>query len=253
MIEMVWLLLMLVAGAWWVRGDVVAYQRFEALTDTSDRQRTYRLWLVQSFAILVGASLISLWLAEGFSPFDSFPMVFDPAHRALQPGRDASSGDHWLPIALGLSTGVMVSVAIQWRRLKTMLKPVRGMGDALVPRNRREGAIVVLLSLNAGFSEELFFRLALPLLLFHVTGSLAVAFGVSIVCFGLAHAHYGWKGILATMAAGGMLTLIYLNHGSLLRVMVAHAVIDFIAFLIRPALADWLAWRKPPQWLALAR
>lgn len=67
----------------------------------------------------------------------------------------------------------------------------------------------------------------------------------------LAHAHYGSKGVLAAMAADALLTFYYLHHGSLLRVMVAHAVIDVLAFFI-PAIADWIIMRKPPQWTFLA-
>lgn len=250
-LTLVWMAAMLVGGAWWVRRDVAAYARFQVLSDTLERQRFYARWLVESFVVLVGASVVSLWLAGALWPFDGFPAAFAPAHWLLQ-SRGERSGDHWVPMALGLSAGVAVSVAIQWRRLKTALSPQPGLDAALIPRNRREAVLTLLLSLNAGFSEELFFRLALPLLLFHVTSSLAVSLAASMLSFGLAHAHYGWKGILATMAAGALLTLYYLHHGSLLRVMVAHAVIDVLAFFVRPALADWLVWRKPPQWAVLA-
>lgn len=244
---LIWLTTMLGAGTWWVRNDVTAYRRFKAMADTADRQRLYARWLVQSFVILAGGSVISLWLAGGLSPFQGFPDAFAPAHRLLQSQGDDAK-DHWWPMALGLSAGIMVSVTIQWRRLKKMLAPQQGPDAALIPRNRREGMLALLLSLNAGFSEELFFRLALPLLLIQVTQSLGVAMAISIVCFGLAHAHYGWKGVLATMAAGAFLTLYYVSHGSLLRVMIAHALIDVLAFFVRPALAEWLALRNPPQW-----
>ena len=89
--------------------------------------------------------------------------------------------------------------------------------------------------------------LPLPLLLLHLTGSLWIAFGVAGVCFGLAHAYQGWKGVLATMMAGGVLTLIYLSHGSLLRVMLIHAAIDIVALLVRPAITEWLARRGRPE------
>jgi hypothetical protein len=244
---LVWLVAMLVGGVWWVRHDVTAYRRFKALQDTADRQRLYARWLVQSFVVLVGGSAICLWLAGGLSPFQGFPEAFAPAHRLFQV-QDHGGEDHWWPMAFGLSAGIMLSVAIQWRRLKKMLAPQQGPDAALIPRNRREGMLALLLSINAGFSEELFFRLALPLLLLRVTQSLEVAVAISVICFGLAHAHYGWKGVLATMIPGGFLTLYYLSHGSLMRVMIAHALIDVLAFFVRPALADWLALRKAPQW-----
>lgn len=55
------------------------------------------------------------------------------------------------------------------------LSPRVGPAQALIPQNRREAVLALLLSLKAAFSEEIFFRLALPLLLFRVTGSLTVS------------------------------------------------------------------------------
>lgn len=246
-ITLVWMTIMVVGGTWWVRRDITAYAWFKTQSDTVVRQRFYGRWFVESLVAFVVASTVSLWLAGGLWPFTGFPDVFAPANRLLQSSGHKSDGQ-WLPMALGLSIGIAISVTIQWRRLKTMMSPSGGLDQALIPRNRREGVLALLLSLNAGFSEELFFRLALPMLLFHVTNSLVVSFSVSMLCFGLAHAHYGWKGIVATTAIGGLLTFYYLNHGSLLRVMIAHATIDVLAFFVRPAIADWIATRRAPQW-----
>ncbi|UYY57738.1 CPBP family intramembrane glutamic endopeptidase [Sphingomonas sp. S2-65] len=249
-LTLIWIAVMLVGGARWVRRDVAAYARFQTLSDTMERQHFYRRWLVESFVVFVGASVISLWLAHALWPFDGFPSAFAPANRLLnQESQD--TGDHWMLMALGLTAGIAVSVAVQWRRLKNVLTPKGSPDAALIPRNRREGMLALLLSLNAGFGEELFFRLALPMLLLQVTDSLAVALAVSVLSFGLAHAHYGWKGVLATTAAGAMLTFYYLHHGSLLRVMIAHAVIDVIAFFVRPAIADWIVSRRAPRWAFL--
>lgn len=243
----IWIVVMIVGGTWWVRRDIAAYARFQTQSDTIERQNFYRRWLVESFVVLVGAAMICLWLTHALWPFDGFPSTFAPPNRLLQSDKGISS-DQWLPIAIGLFFGVMLSVAIQWRRFKKSLSPQAGLDQALVPRNRREAMLALLLSLNAGFSEELFFRLALPLLLFQVTGSLTVSFALSVLAFGLAHAHYGWKGVLATAAGGALLTFYYLHHGSLLRVMIAHAVIDIVAFFIRPAIAEWFSSRTAPRW-----
>ena len=247
MIEGLWLTGMLAGMAWWVKRDSEAYRRFQMLNDTKERQRVYWRWIVQSFAVLVGASVISLWLVDGLAPLSTFPEAFGPAHQALRSPEADGSAESLTGMTVGFALGLGLLLFMQWRRIRKMLKPAAGPADALLPRNRREAVIVTVLSLNAGFSEELFFRLALPLLLLHLTGSLWIAFGVAGVCFGLAHAYQGWKGVLATMMAGGVLTLIYLSHGSLLRVMLIHAAIDIVALLVRPAITEWLARRGRPE------
>lgn len=232
--EAIWLVAMLAAGTWWVRRDVSEYQRFVALDDTQARQRTLRKWIVQSFALLTCASLVTLWLADGLTPFDSFPDAFG-AFQAVSklPERPMSP-----EMAAGVVVGVIINLAIvgfvQWHRLRKSGSRIPGGTDALIPRNRAEAAHALALSINAGFSEELFFRLALPLLLFKMTGSLLAAFAFAVLCFGLMHAYQGIKGILATAAVGTLITIIYLKTGSLLHVMMLHAAIDVIALFVRP-------------------
>lgn len=249
-VMILWLAVMIGAGGWWVWQDRLAYARFQTLGDTAERQRVYLRWIVQSFAILVGASVVSLWLAGGLVPFDGFPAAFEPLHLGSLPS-PAPRAVHFLPLLAGLGIGVGISVAVQWWRMRKLLTH-EAATDALLPRNRNEAALALLLSINAGFSEELLFRLALPLLLFQLTHAAMLSMALSILCFGLAHAYQGWKGILGTMAAGALLTLYYCTHGSLVRVMVAHALIDVIALLVRPALVDLFARRRAPRWLALA-
>lgn len=242
-LSLLWVFAMMLLGVWWVRHDMRAYRRFASLHGTASRQRIYWLWIAQSFAILVGASLVSLWLAGGLSPFDSFPQAFAPAHQALAAREQTPSGEALLGMALGMTLSASIVIALQWRRIRKLLSQVPGPADALIPRNRSEAAIALVLSLNAGFSEELFFRLALPLLLFQLTHSLEIAFGLSVVLFGLVHAYQGWKGVAATMAAGAVLSLYYLSHGSLLRVIIVHSTIDVIALLVRPLILNLIARR----------
>ncbi|KQN32978.1 hypothetical protein [Sphingomonas sp. Leaf38] len=71
----------------------------------------------ESFVVLAGASAVSLWLAHALWPFDGFPSAFEPANRLLQ-SDEKTSTDQWLPIARGLSAGIALSLAIQWRRLQ---------------------------------------------------------------------------------------------------------------------------------------
>ena len=103
-----------------MRRDIAAYARFQTQSDTIERQNLYRRWLVESFVVLVGASVVSLWLAHALWPFEGFPSAFAPASRLLQSDEEISS-DRWLPIAIGLFFGIVLSVAIQWWRLNKSL------------------------------------------------------------------------------------------------------------------------------------
>jgi uncharacterized protein len=254
MLGWLWVAAMTAGMIGWVRHDARAYARFKTVTDSAERRGFYWRWTIQSFAVLIGASAVSLWLAGAWqSPF-RFPVAFAPAHAWLTPPAAASDGstDTMVGMAIGMTLGLGAVAFVQYRRWRTMTAPVIGDIEPLLPRNRREMLAVLPLSLNAGFSEELFFRLALPLLLHHLTDSLPLALGVSAVAFGLAHAYQGWKGVLATGAVGCLLTAMYLSHGSLLRVMIVHALIDVVALIVRPALSRLLAARRTTPAGALA-
>lgn len=92
------------------------------------------------------------------------------------------------------------------------------------------------MSINAGLSEELFFRLALPLLLVLVIGNVWVAFGLAAIVFGLAHLYQGLVGVVATTAVGVLLTAFYLALGSIWIAVLVHAAIDLVGLVLRPLL-----------------
>ncbi len=93
----------------------------------------------------------------------------------------------------------------------------------------------IALSAAAGVCEELFFRLALPLLLAGEIGALP-AFVVSAILFGAAHRYQGWTGGAATVLVGVLLTCVYLLSGSLLVAMAVHALINVNGLVVLPAL-----------------
>lgn len=107
----------------------------------------------------------------------------------------------------------------------------------LLPNTAAERSAFLLLSLSAGVCEEVLYRgflirflhegaLALP-----ITGALAV----SSLAFGLGHAYQGFKGVLSTTVAGLGMGLLFLLSGSLIPVMVLHAVIDMqIVYVLLP-------------------
>lgn len=246
MLEMVWLAAIFVGLLVWVKHDAREYRTFKMLADTKARQAFYWRWIAQSFVILTGASLVTLWMLDGLDALAGLPAEFQPLSD-LVGTRDATaarSGDEYLGFVVGAGLGLSIVAFIHWRRLRRLAMPAVGDIEPLLPRNGRERLIAIPLSLNAGFSEELFFRLALPLLIAHVTGSAVAALVIATVAFGLVHAYQGWKGVVGTALIGGVLMFQYLAHGSLLRVMVIHAAIDLVTLVVRPALAGWLAHRR---------
>ena len=146
-------------------------------------------------------------------------------------------------MAIGIALGLTVPAIIWRNRLKKMRQPVIGDIEALLPRNRKEIAASVPLALNAGISEEIFYRVALPILALEATGSVVASILISIAAFGLAHWYQGWKGVLATSAVGAFLFWLYLSSGSILKPMVVHVLIDLMGLIIRPAVSHYLANR----------
>jgi len=258
MLAIVWLLLLLIGLAVATWRDRQSYAAFTTLTDTIGRCRAFHRWTVQSFVMLGGASLVTAWVLGARLPITELPATFQPLADALKDGaarRDSADGT--LEMIVGVTVGVSIGLGVQVWRMRRALAAMIGDVEALIPRSARERLAAIPLCLNAGFSEELFFRLALPMLIAHVTGSVPAGLAAAAIVFGLVHAYQGWKGVVATTVLGALMTLIYLNSGSLVRPMVAHAVLDLLALIVRPWLAGqitgWLARRGPPALTAAGR
>lgn len=222
----------------WIRHDMTEYAAFKQESDTRVRQGYFRRWTWQSFLALGGASILILLALARLSDALSIPVEFVELARGLQheslaPG-SAEADDYMLWTVIGMTIGVAAPLVVRMRRLE---QAIAGDIAPLVPRNRAEILAVLPLAINAGLSEELFFRLALPLLITAVTGSAAVGVVGACLAFGLTHAYQGYKGVLATTLMGAMFTSVYLSSGSLLRPMLLHAVLDVVALVVRPGLA----------------
>ena len=110
-----------------------------------------------------------------------------------------------------------------------------------MPRTRADLGWGVILSLVAGVGEELFFRLAVPLLVALATGSALAGFLLSAVMFAAAHRYQGRAGVIATGAMGVVFSLLYLSSGALWLAIAAHIVVDINSLVIRPAITG--AWK----------
>ncbi len=246
------LILALAAVGWFTWRDIGEYAAFKRLTDTKDRQARYRRWVLNAFALFVGGSLAILAILGDLGCVIRPPKPFFAAMRWMQAHLGAPSvGPEFLG---GMVGGAAIAVvfgallAIRTARRGGGAPKLRTLGDIapLMPRNGAETIWTGLLSINAGIGEELFFRLALPLLLVLVTGNAVAAFAIAAIVFGLVHVYQGWVGVLATMFLGAVFTAIYLLAGNLAWPMALHAGIDLLGLVVRPTLTRLAARRATP-------
>ena len=238
--RLAFILLPLLLGvlAFYTGKDLKEYAAFKTLTDTQSRQRTYREWLTKSLALFGLGTLVSLALTGQLATLA----------RPLPALADAVSG--WLPQAtpdftnslpVGLVGGALlggVVWGIRSRRRKAETPVIVGDVQALLPRNAAERRWAAALALNAGLSEELFFRLLLPVLFYSVFGHALFALAASVLIFGFVHVYQGWTGVLATTMLGVALMGLYLATGSIWLVMGIHAFIDLNGLLFQPWLQN---------------
>lgn len=162
----------------------------------------------------------------------AFPPEFGPAQALAVRWIGQPS---WQPLALGALAGAIIAAVLERRGRRVALGDLR----AVTPARRAELGWGVLLAVEAGVTEEVFFRLLLPLLIAQLSGSAGAGFVVATVLFGYAHRYQGVPGIAGTLLAGVLLTLIYLLSGHLWVAMLVHAAIDLNGLVVRP----WLSGR----------
>ena len=209
------------------------YGRFKRLRSTAARKKVYARWLRDSFFTFGGMSAIILLASWDFVT----PALVDAqSWGPLQ----------WALGALGNDVGRIVLVVVAVLLLALVLVPIfllRGdsaeiptIGDvgALLPRTRGELGYGFALGSNAGLVEELMFRLALPALIFGVTGDGLFSFVAATVLFGLLHLYQGVSGVISSMVLGLVFCAIYLLSGSIVLVIVLHALFDLRSLVLIP-------------------
>lgn len=88
-------------------------------------------------------------------------------------------------------------------------------------------------------TEELAFRLAIPLLVARLTGSALAGFALGTALFVALHRYQSWPGLIGVTITAAVFTVGYLATGALWLVMLVHAAIDVIALAVRPWLAGF--------------
>ena len=233
---------LLIVGSSWVSGRSLA-ARIAALAGRVSRPRMILGWAAGTYityGLSAGLALVLLGRADAAW---RMPNEIRMAAWSLGLPADADAG---LLLWLGgsLLLGIVLGLALLWWRRRRGKSPIglayRSPAAAQAPGERLPAA---LLALSAGLSEELFFRLVLPLLVALVTGSALLGFAVSLFAFTAAHRHQGWVGMAAVGFVGGWLTYLYLLTGALWVVAVLHALIDVHALVLRPWISGGAARR----------
>lgn len=150
--------------------------RFKAIDATESRQRLLRSFVIESFLIYGVGSVVCLFLLGRTSAIWAIPPAFADL---LSPLRGSSQGgDGWSSAFKGMMIGMIASIAVV-PTVFTILTVRAGEEqsevadravkrqnyDALLPQNASERRWTTLLALNTGLSEELFFRVAVPLVM----------------------------------------------------------------------------------------
>ncbi|WP_298814072.1 CPBP family intramembrane glutamic endopeptidase [uncultured Sphingomonas sp.] len=184
-------------------------------------------------AILFGATSIALLAVAGrLDTLRTLPDAFQPLRQVT--GALPLAGETALLLAGAILGGAVIG-GVASRLLRRRLQV--GRIGAVLPRARGELGWGVLLSLVAGMSEELFFRLLVPLLVTAVTGSPLIGFAAATLLFGAAHRYQGRVGVVATMLVGALLAYAYLLTASLWVAVGLHVFIDLNALVLRPVLS----------------
>jgi membrane protease YdiL (CAAX protease family) len=142
----------------------------------------------------------------------------------------------WNKVALDIVVAFffwLVWEAAAWLLLR-MVEPLHApVSEYHVPAGFTEIFLWILLSLAAGFSEELVFRGYLQRQFHAATGSIVAAVILQGVAFGLAHTYQGWGRVIVISGLGILYGVLAARRGNLRANMLAHAWSDIFEGYLR--------------------
>lgn len=182
--------------------------------DPSARLQHYRRGIKFEWA---GAALVGLLALLAHSRLETlWPAGTDPGVGGQVPG---------LVVAIVVITAIYRLGGTATRRaLAVQLRPVA----ALLPRTPVERRVFAVLAVTAGICEELLYRgfgLAALRWAGPDLGTVALV-AVTGAAFGLAHLYQGTMGVIVTGALGAYFAWIAIATGTLVHVIVLHALLD---------------------------
>jgi len=235
------LALALAAYGYFFRGDFGRLSVLVTERPIGWRRQRYRLWIAKSWLLFAAPSVVGLAVLGHLGAVITMPDAFLPLARSAGYPAPIFSAE----LAVGLIAGSLIgAIWTLLRRRKGKLPAMLGDFSALLPR-AGEAWLAAGSAISAGITEELYFRLLLPLVVARLTGSALAGFALTTLLFALAHRYQRWPGVVATGLIGVLFAYLYLQTGALWVAIVAHVAIDLNGLLLRPALAGML--RRPMQ------
>lgn len=241
------LLLALIAIATFIYRDIKHYPHFKTLTKTEDRQKQFREWVLLSFAVFGIGGLLGLWAIGHINAVFEMPELI---RLNLTPDTEASALSRFLKglgsvfvyvIIIAIALGPLIHALMQRitasQNAEDNTPPVVGDVEPIMPRNKKEQFWSFWIAVNAGFSEEIFFRLLLFIVLTLLSGNVWVGILGSTVLFGITHYYQGWGGVIGTTFIGGIFMMLYLVTQQIWVPIVLHMILDINALLVTP----WLS------------
>ncbi|WNO54229.1 CPBP family intramembrane glutamic endopeptidase [Stakelama saccharophila] len=207
--------------------------------DRFDRAAMYRFWVVKALLLFALPSLLALVLLGRMDLLIVMPAGFARAALAvgILPGAWRGDATMLQTMTAGLIGGGLLGVVIaRWRMRRGRRPWMLGEVGQVLPRHRGELPWTLLLSLTAGVTEELYFRLLLPLLSLMLLGAALPGFALSLILFALAHGYQRWLGMAGALALGVIFTAVYWLTASLWVTMALHALVDCNSLFLRPLL-----------------
>ena len=151
---------------------------------------------------------------------------------------------HQLGLARGFTLSIFLITVVgatlialaHWMNLRRMahsdhaaVELLRALGSRLFPRQPTEFVFYILLAFTAGICEEFTFRGFMIAALFRADLSTSLVVVISSVMFGVAHLYQGKGGSVGTALLGMFFAGARIAYGSLLPVVLWHAVLDIVA------------------------
>ncbi len=207
-----------------------SYVKFKQFKKTAERQKSFKSWIIESFLMFGGLGVIMLIATD-----DKYNELLAQVNASAFGTIVSQNQGVIIGFIAALVFGTILGAVAQVKSSNDAMKAA-GDIEAMQPTNKVELKFTTALSINAGIVEELFFRLALPALLFATTNNAIIAIAASVLIFGLVHWYQGLVGVIFTGILGAILMAMYLTTGNLLFAIVVHALIDLRSLAFVPYL-----------------